>query len=253
MRKQLVLFLLPLLVSACGKNSNSQSSQINDGIKASFRNSVERNPYLLKPDVPAEDYAEFSDVDFMYCSIDPIKNITGWGVFADILRDYGKDYIRNRTYSFIYRYEQALTVLKDRTYHYVYSIGYSPNAQDFVNNFMYIAVDIYGTYDYQKLSDTNYEITLSAPLKGTETITAGHYDINGLGFFAGSNAWKHSEPDKITDFGELAELGIQESDWYVRSRTVTAEINPENKSGNKIYDDLFNANFLDDIGPYCTY
>ena len=253
MKKQLVLFLLPLLITGCGKNSNDSSSQINDGIKGSFRYTSERNPYLLKPSVPEEDYAEFSDVDFMYCSIDPIQNITGWGVFDDILRDYGKDYIRNRTYSFIYRYDQTLTVLKDCTYHYVYSIGFSPNAQDFVSNFMYIAIDIYGTYTYEKMSDTRYKVNLSNPLKGTETITAGHYDINGLGFFAGNNAYKHSEPDKITNFGELNEIGIDESDWYTRSRTVMIRINPENKSENAGIDDLFNKDFLDDIGPYCTY
>ena len=252
MKKQLMLILLPLLLASCGNNTNN-SSKINTGIKGRFLNAVERNPYLLKPSVPEEQYAEFNDVDFMTCELDPIKNITGWGVFEDILRDYGKDYIRNRTYSFIYRYDQALTVLKDMTYHYVYFIGYSPNAQDFVRDFMSISVDVYGTYTFNEMGNNKYEINLSAPTSGTEIITAGQYDVNGLGFFAGSNASKHSEPDKIVDFLELNELGVDGTDWYTRSRTVTIEVNPERASDNKIYDDLFKSDFLDDIGPYCTY
>ena len=266
MKKQFLILLFPLLLASCGANADNSSSQLNTGIKGKFLNSVERYPYLIKSTVETEDSREFPDVDFMYCTTYPIKNITGWGVFESILWQWVwhddiqasvyqrvPEAIRERRNSFTYRYDQALTVLKDLTYHYVYFIGFSPNSQDFVSDFMSIEVDIYGTYTYTKTSDNTYAINLSSPLSGTETITGGHYDASKLYWFAGEGAYKHSEPDKVIDFEELRKIGKEEIDWYTRSRVVTVEVSPEKASENKVYDDLFNRYFLDDFGPYCTY
>ena len=252
MKKKLVLILLPLLLASCGGKSND-NIPTNTGLKGKFLNNVERNPYLLKSAAETEDSKLFPDVDFMYCTTYPIRNITGWGVFESIYGDFGEEAIRQRQNSFLYRYEQTLTLLKDMTYHYVYFIGFSPNSQDFVADFMSIEVDIYGNYTYSKIDENKYTIGLSSPTSGTETITGGHYDSSKLYWFAGENAYKHSEPDRIVNFEELREIGKEESDWYVRSRNVVIEMGPEKATDYKVYDDLFNRYFLDDIGPYCTY
>lgn len=252
MKKQFILFLFPLIIASCGKTNDNANKEIDSGIKGTFFNSVERSPYLLSSGAETELSKQFPDVDFMYCTIYPIRNITGWGVFESIYA-ISPDNIRERQNSFIYRYDQSLTMFKDLTFHYEYFIGFSPNLRSEVSDFMSIEVDIYGTYTHTKLADNKYEIYLSTPISGTETITAGHYSTANLGYFAGENAYKHSEPDKIIDFAELRTVGREEIDWYVRSRIVTIEANPKKPSNNKVHDDLFNRYFLDDIGPYCTY
>ena len=253
MKKQLIIVLLPLLITSCGKASTkSDDNQVKSGIKGTFVNSVELSPYLLRSAAETDLSRQFPDVNFMYCTIYPIRNTTGWGVFESIYADSPDD-VRQRIHSFEYHYDQSLTLTKDMTYHYEYFIGFSPNTKSEVSDFMSIEVDIYGTYTYTKLDDYRYAVSISTPLSGTEIITAGHYDSSNLGWFAGENAYKHSEPDKIVDFAELREVGHEEIDWYVRSRVVTLEIDSEKPSEKRIYDDLFNRYFLDDIGPYCTY
>lgn len=254
MKNKFLILLLPLLMTACGGSTPEASSSLapTTGLKGKFLNSIERNPYLLRSAAETEQSRQFPDVDFMYCTTYPIRNITGWGVFESIYA-ISPDLITSRTYSFQYRYDQALTVLKDNTYHYVYTIAYSPNSQDSVSGFITVDVDIYGTYTYTKIADNEYAVSLSVPLTGTETITAGHYNSNSLDWFAGNGAYKHSEPDKVVNFEELRAINKEEFDWYVRSRVVTIEVSPESASDNKVYDDLFNRYFLDDFGPYCTY
>jgi outer membrane lipoprotein-sorting protein len=232
-----LFILIPLLaLSSCGKSDNTP---IETGLKGKFKNSTSLQVYY-KRTISTSDR-------FLYATSYPLNNLTNFGVYEDL----SQDQINKKEMSFTYSWDQTLTLNKDNTYHYVFTItfGNPGNCPDMMS----VNADYYGTYLYSKLDDNNYVIDLSSPNKGKEEIYACNFSINELFWFGGGITAKHSSPDKVIDFELDALAGRYETSWYSRSRTIKTTYDFENQSNNSIVDDLFDQYFLDHVGQYCTY
>lgn len=264
MKKNLLLFIpIILLLTSCGPDNasntsidNLDSTTINAGIKGRFKNSEAYNVYCYRHLVKEE-----IDPRPMYVSIYPLRvlnydrptngetGMSGFGVYEDLIADGIKEQDFNN-YSFQYKIEQTLTLAKDYTYKYNYSIVFGTTNSTICPDMYSIEVDINGTYRYSKIDDDNYYINLSNPLAGQETIYGAY--IPNFSFF-GQNAKKHSNPDKVVDFALNREINMEEYDWYTRLRDVTVSFNRETPSNNTLKDNLFNSSFLEYVGQYTTY
>ena len=228
--KKVLLILTALILTSCG---NAKKEEKAYGLKGKFSNSIELK-VLHRKDISTESR-------YVYTSSFPLNTISGYGCYEST--DHGE--------GFCYNYNQALSLFKDGTYHYVYDISFGNPTK--VSNLMGIDVDVYGTYTYHKMNDDEYIISISNPLGGTESYYGCNFSVNELFWFGGGISSRHSSPDKVNDFELNREQNIEEYDWYVRNRTVRITFNREKLSDSLVFDDLFNSYFLDDVGQFCTY
>lgn len=230
--KKLLLILSAIFLAGCsGESTSTNEGPV--GLKGKFVNDTSIK-VLHRKDI-------VTDGQYVYTSSYPLNQLTGYGCYETY--EEGQD--------FVYNFNQSLILYKDFTYQYSYSISFGNAWSN--PDLLGIDVDISGTYKMNKKSDTEYIISISSPLAGTESYYGCNFSVNELWWFGGGIAHKHSSPDKEIDFELLKSLGKEEIDWYVRPREVRIEFSTEKNEPNVVHDYLFNAYILDDVGQFCTY
>ena len=236
-KNYLIIALTAMLLASCGGNSNEEIN-LKNGLKNKFSNDVEYNDVLHRKDIVEHGR-------YLYTSSYPLNTIHGYGCYEDGAADSGQ--------YFKYSYTQTLMLEKDYTYHYKFNVGFGNLWND--PNFIGVNADIYGTYTFAKLNDTDYEVKLSTPKSGVEEYHGCDFDVSELFWFGGGKCIgsKHSTPDKLIDFALNIETGFEEYDFFTSSKTIKVSADAENPQNNKVYDELFYPYYLDLLGQYCSY
>ena len=218
----LPLIFASLILCGCGNNPEPQASlkPVESTLRGAFVSSESIHTKIKK---------EMADGQYLYLWKYP-------------------QFLLNAETEVLYRVDQRLTLKRDFTYNWNYTIILG-NPGEWGNlEIAKIAVDISGTFSFHQTTFENqYSVNLSNPTFGTEEIYG--CNINNMTWFGG---WTmHAEPDMVNDFETLSKTGFTAYSKYVCARSVLVRIDAE---GNRVlYSDLFFRDCLEDIAHYSTY
>ena len=140
---------------------------------------------------------------------------------------------------------QKLRLKRDYTYEYTLEITLRKVTTESNTDLVKLAATTVGTFDYDRVTESLYTVTVSDPTGGSESRFGAN--ITGEGNIYG---WKQSSTaNYVIDMSRLAADGGQ-FDRYVAGKTVSvAKIGSERVLTN----DAFFADILTDVAPYCSY
>ena len=141
-----------------------------------------------------------------------------------------------------YNMDQRLKLNRDYSYKYDYTITLS-NPGDWGSNFARLVVSVTGTFDYRSAESGKFNVLLSNPTGGTQTLYA-----SSIGSQFIYNWSMHSQPDMVTDYSAAALVEGYKYDQYACARMTVVD-----KTDKTLKDNIFYTDILDYISHYSTY
>lgn len=143
--------------------------------------------------------------------------------------------------SVVYSSSQTLRLKRDYTYEYSYDLQLKKVTQDGNTDLVKMEVLLKGVFVYSEDSEPNfYSVELAKPETGEEVIYGAAIADEGNIY-----SWRQSTSANYRMDAALA----GEADRYTAARTVRVERGEE----RVVYDNVFYADLLNDVAPFCSY